>query len=383
MAVPAGASAPGGPKRLPAQSARATTLGPEIAGMSDQTVSSYSAFDFRALWKDRDVVTEVERALVDRELRSAAPTRVLEVGTGFGRLSPGVADRAEELVVSDFDRGALERLEWPAGVRLPALRVALNLYHLPFLAETFGAATLVRVHHHLGDPQAALRELARVLRPSGRLLISYNPRPSVGTIVHALRRRIADAPSGPAFGTRFARPGRLRMPSGPFPVYVPLRREFRSDALAAGFVVDHELGSGLEEFSLLRRLLPPRFFIAASGSIGRAPGAPTRWALLVREGGRSAAEATPPPLWECLACPRCRQPMRYPAGEGPSLCRGCGFQGERRGDLLDLRYLPHGTPVATASAGAIGGSARPALYAEGRGARASPHGPPGVAHGPP
>ncbi len=346
--------------------------------MPDRTVSNYSGFDFRALWKGRRTVTEVERALVDRELRAAEPTRVLEVGTGFGRLSATVSGLAEELVVSDYDRAAIERLEWPPGVRPPALRVALNLYHLPFRDGSFGAATLVRVHHHLGDPRAALRELARVLRPRGRLLISYNPRPSIGTLVHDLRHRIVGSPSDGAPPVSWARGRTVHRGSGPFPVYVSDRREFRSDALAVGFRIEHELGSGFEEFALLRRWVPTRFFLAAAGPIGRAPGAPTRWALLVRSGEPDRGAGHLNPLWECLACPRCGQPLRWAVGDLSGSCGACGFRGERRGDLLDLRYRPDGVPVASAAGDAVAGTDVPDPVEEPRPARGDPSGRTGV-----
>ena len=43
---------------------------------------------------------------------------------------------------------------------------------LPYSDRTFDAAYLVGVRGEISDPAAALRELKRVLKPGGRLLIS-------------------------------------------------------------------------------------------------------------------------------------------------------------------------------------------------------------------
>jgi ubiquinone/menaquinone biosynthesis C-methylase UbiE len=46
-----------------------------------------------------------------------------------------------------------------------------DIHHLPFDRDSFDVVTIHQVLHYLGDPERAIAEAARVLRPAGRLLV--------------------------------------------------------------------------------------------------------------------------------------------------------------------------------------------------------------------
>jgi ubiquinone/menaquinone biosynthesis C-methylase UbiE len=54
---------------------------------------------------------------------------------------------------------------------LPAVQG--SLYNLPYPNEDFDSCLLMEVIEHLDDPQKAIKELARVMRPKGRLVIVF------------------------------------------------------------------------------------------------------------------------------------------------------------------------------------------------------------------
>ncbi len=302
----------------------------------NESVTDYSGFDFRALWRGRDRVTAVEREIVRRAFGSADRRRILEVGSGFGRLSATLFELAEEAVASDFDLENLARLAATPGDGAP-LRVAANLYHLPFVDGAFTSAGMVRVYHHLSDPAAALAELARVLRSGARLLLSYNPKPSVGTLVLDVRRALRPLASVPFRTTTFST-GTVALDPDPFPIYVASRREFGRTSRAAGFRIRGEVVSGLEEFRVVCRA-PTELFVRLGSAFGPAPGFPVRFVMLEKEG---AAGVPLPAAEDILACPRCRQPLRFPVAEGPIPCGSCDYTGTRTPGAIDLRYVPPG-----------------------------------------
>lgn len=96
---------------------------------------------------------------------------VLEVGAGTGELWHRVSHRGR-LTLTDFSPAMCERLR-----EVPDARVLrCDATHLPFRAGVTDAVIANCMLYHLDDPDAALREFARVLRPGGRLAVAVNGR---------------------------------------------------------------------------------------------------------------------------------------------------------------------------------------------------------------
>lgn len=104
--------------------------------------------------------------------------RVLDVGTGNGRLALMLAeDGAREVVGIDISPAMLEVAEYLRAISdaPSAQRVNYRLasaQNLPFRSEGFDAAVCRLVLHHTHGPDALLRELVRVLRPGGSLILA-------------------------------------------------------------------------------------------------------------------------------------------------------------------------------------------------------------------
>ena len=116
--------------------------------------------------------TGIEQALLG--LLPAAIPRLLDIGTGTGRLLELVADRADRALGVDASREMLTLARARLAERGLAGRCAVrqaDMYRLPFEDESFDVVALQMVLHYAEEPGAALAEAARVLRPDGRLLI--------------------------------------------------------------------------------------------------------------------------------------------------------------------------------------------------------------------
>ncbi len=94
--------------------------------------------------------------------------RVLDLAAGTGTSSEPFAVRGAQVVPCDFSLGMLQ-----VGKRArPALPfVAGDGTRLPFADATFDAATISFGLRNIVDPGAGLRELRRVTRPGGRLVV--------------------------------------------------------------------------------------------------------------------------------------------------------------------------------------------------------------------
>jgi len=108
-------------------------------------------------------------------LEPAPGERILEIGPGTGYYTFDVAERLGEgtLEIFDIQQEMLDHVMREAGRRgvtnvTPTLGDAQAL---PFEDNSIDGAVLVTVLGEIPDQEQALREIARVLRPGGRLVV--------------------------------------------------------------------------------------------------------------------------------------------------------------------------------------------------------------------
>lgn len=115
----------------------------------------------------------VLRAELDR-LHAPPGARLLDVGCGSGRTLdelavyglPSGVDLSDRAVRTARERGHLDVLRAPAE-------------DLPFAEGAFDVVTCLDVLEHIDDDRAALRELLRVTRPGGRLVVTVPAYPAL------------------------------------------------------------------------------------------------------------------------------------------------------------------------------------------------------------
>jgi len=121
--------------------------------------------------------------------------RVLEVGCGPGWLWDSIATSVPEgidLVLTDLSPGmvaeAHKRVAARAALASVEARVA-DLQSLPFDTGSFDRVIANHMLYHLPDPAAGVAELARVVRPGGRVIAATNG-PRHLDSMHAITARV-------------------------------------------------------------------------------------------------------------------------------------------------------------------------------------------------
>jgi len=111
------------------------------------------------------------RALVSA-VAPAAGERVLDVATGTGMVAAELLARADCSVVGidqSAEMLAAARARFAAAGSERVQLIAGEAEALPFADASFDALTFTYLLRYVEDPKATLRELARVLRPGGRI----------------------------------------------------------------------------------------------------------------------------------------------------------------------------------------------------------------------
>ncbi|MEO1997169.1 MAG: class I SAM-dependent methyltransferase [Planctomycetaceae bacterium] len=117
---------------------------------------------------------------------------ILDVGSGAGQLLGHLLKRvAPDTSLTGFDLS--QRMLRRARTRLRSPRpklIAGDLTHLPFASQSFDCITCGYVLEHLPDPLPGLKELGRVLKPGGSVLVLATEDTVSGTMTsHAWKCR--------------------------------------------------------------------------------------------------------------------------------------------------------------------------------------------------
>jgi len=222
----------------------------------------YEGVDYERFWTGpgKRYLDRLEQKIVRHTLPGGSS--MVEIGAGFGRLGPCYVDTYKDV----------HMVEPASNLRTAAMNIFgdavhyhdASVYALPFPNDSFDAVLMVRVFHHLHKPEAALKELHRILRPGGTLVFSYSNLRNPGRIARFLLGKVPNpfaATQQQYLPDLFGQsPGMLRA----------LTRE-------TGFVVKEQyatciLNRAVDAFPVLLRLIdPPLFLERILGALEIAP----------------------------------------------------------------------------------------------------------------
>jgi SAM-dependent methyltransferase len=135
--------------------------------------------DYWGSWRESDnpyrrLKSQRDRQLAQELLNPRTNDLILEIGCGYGWITESLLSRTIfRWVGVDISVDMIRALHERLAQYTPGGFVG-DAYHLPFPDSTFDKVLCNGVLMHLRDDQAALAEMARVIRPGGYLVLSVN-----------------------------------------------------------------------------------------------------------------------------------------------------------------------------------------------------------------
>ena len=138
--------------------------------------AAYDTYDYPSYWTDREYEHKSEELAIKTLLKKIPKINtVLELGAGYGRLTPSYAFRAKRIILSDPSAKLLmiARKTHKKDKRIKYLQISINKISSKIRKESIDLAIMVRVIHHIKDTPEAFRIVNRCLKPNGYFILEY------------------------------------------------------------------------------------------------------------------------------------------------------------------------------------------------------------------
>jgi SAM-dependent methyltransferase len=219
-------------------------------------------FNYAQFWSGRDYEHQSEISAVRRLLAGHRYTHAADIGGGFGRLAIVLTEYADRVTLVDpsTQQLSLSREMFPGD---PFERKLAEAAKLPFADASLDLVVMVRVLHHLPDPDNELSELGRVLRPGGQAIVEAANSAHAGRRLAAFLRgqRVPATPVDIRSADSRARG------TAPYVNHHP--RTITRQLAAAGLNVRQTLSVSNFRHPLAKALVPPRALLAAERAAQR------------------------------------------------------------------------------------------------------------------
>jgi SAM-dependent methyltransferase len=180
--------------------------------------------------------------------------------------------------------------------------VAADVYRLPFVPGLFDAATMIRVLHHMSEPQLALNQVRECLLPGATFILEYANKQNFKAILRYWLKKQDWSPFSQE------------------PVeFIPLNYDFHPEAVrrwlqAEQFRIERLLTVSHFRVDFLKRVVPAGLLVWLD-SLAQWTG--DWWQLTPSVFVRNRAVGDTPTAEEgsFFRCPECKQPLTAPEGD--------------------------------------------------------------------
>ncbi|HNP89581.1 MAG: putative methyltransferase YcgJ [Microgenomates group bacterium ADurb.Bin219] len=137
----------------------------------------YDLFDYPQYWHSRKYEDLAEKMALKKFLDLVGKKESLvDLGGGYGRLTPTYLPYVKKILITDPSQNHLKM----ARENLSALKSKVKIEYketsfpdLTLADSSFEMALMIRVIHHLADSGATIKEISRILKDNGYLILEF------------------------------------------------------------------------------------------------------------------------------------------------------------------------------------------------------------------
>ena len=156
-------------------------------------ISDYDKFgyDYSTYWKNREYENLSEHIILEKIFQKIpSGTWFLDIGGSYGRLADTYYNRFKHPVILDYSLQTLIKNKNILQKKYPnIILIAANAYKLPFTDSSIDSALMVRVLHHLDEPDIYFKEIGRVLKSNGTYTQEFANKMHIKAKIRALLKR--------------------------------------------------------------------------------------------------------------------------------------------------------------------------------------------------
>lgn len=135
----------------------------------------YDTFDYQKFWQGREYEDLAERLALKKLLpNNQRPLKkILEIGCGFGRLADFYSPLFNKVTLSDPSIKLLNQAKKYLRNNRKIEFLRSSAHKIPVNNHFYDYCLMIRVCHHLPELEPAIKEIKRVLKPNGFLILEF------------------------------------------------------------------------------------------------------------------------------------------------------------------------------------------------------------------
>lgn len=134
----------------------------------NSNISDYDMFsyDYSKYWTKRRYEDLAEKNLLNGIFKEKKGDWFIDIGGSYGRLTSTYSTRYKNPVILDYSAKTLRSNYEVLKNKYPNIElIAANAYKMPLKDNVFDGGVMVRVLHHIENPEGYLKELKRIMKP--------------------------------------------------------------------------------------------------------------------------------------------------------------------------------------------------------------------------